>query len=49
MLHANWSKGRLVIWAESLRRFLLLTDPQGRSSAESKDSDTRFPCLWRIA
>ncbi|MDG2424880.1 MAG: DEAD/DEAH box helicase [Phycisphaerales bacterium] len=34
MLHANWSDGRLVIWAESLRRFLLLTDPQGSKQAE---------------
>ncbi len=34
MLHANWSDGRLVVWAESLRRFLLLTDPQGSQPAE---------------
>ncbi|MDG2094361.1 MAG: DEAD/DEAH box helicase [Phycisphaerales bacterium] len=42
MLHANWSKGRLVIWAESLRRFLLLTDPQGRSGAEPQGSEHPF-------
>ena len=42
MLHANWSKGRLVIWAESLRRFLLLTDPQGRSGNEPEGSDHPF-------
>ena len=36
MLHANWSEGHLVVWAESIRRFLLLTDGQSAGSVAVK-------------
>ncbi|MCH2152854.1 MAG: hypothetical protein MK089_05885, partial [Phycisphaerales bacterium] len=43
MLHANWSDGRLVVWAESIRRFLLLSDSQANPLAPASEEVTEHP------
>ncbi|MCH2134445.1 MAG: DEAD/DEAH box helicase [Phycisphaerales bacterium] len=42
VLHANWSDGSLVVWAESLRRFLLLSDSQGESAGDGEVTEHPF-------
>ena len=43
MLHANWSDGRLVVWAESIRRFLLLSDSQAAPALPTGDEISEHP------
>ena len=43
VLHANWSDGRLVVWAESIRRFLLLSDSQANPLAPASETVTEHP------